>query len=357
MTRKLFLTLAILPALTAQDVYTRIQSISAQAEQSRAKYKIPGVSIAVFRNYQLEWARTFGEADPSHHPVEPITLFQAASISKTLAATAVMRLVEQGRLNLDTNVNQYLKTWKLPENELTRKTPVTLRLIMSHTAGLTIHGFPGYAAGIPLPTLPQVLDGKPPANTEAVRVTVPPGTKFEYSGGGYTILQQLLMDVTGKPFPEIMRELVLDPVGMDISTYQQPLPESAVSIASSPEKGRHIYPEMAAAGLSTTPIELSKFAIAIQKSLAGQPGALLPRDLARLMTTESIPGSFGLGFELAPAKASEKRFFLHSGGNFGYRCLLQATLQGGNGVVVMTNGDEFKGVSEIVARVVDEYHW
>ncbi len=276
-----------------------------------------------------------------------------------------MRLVQEKRLSLDTNVNEYLTSWKLPENDLTRATPVTLRHIMSHTGGLTVHGFRGYEQGQPIPTVVQILDGWPAANSEPVRVTVAPGTKFDYSGGGSTIMQQVVLDVTRLPFPELMRIQVLDRIGMAMSTYQQPLPESAVPFASTGHephgqaiKGkRHIYPELIAAGLSTTPSDLARFAMAIQRARMGLPGAILSKDLARLMTTPSIPGSYGLGFEPMPMREKEKRHFGHTGGNVGYRCMLEASLEGGNGVVVMTNGDEFKAVAEIVRKVMSEYGW
>jgi CubicO group peptidase (beta-lactamase class C family) len=362
-----FLPLLLIPGLaSASDTYSRIQSISGQVQESMKKYDVPGVSVAVFENYRVVWTKGYGVADVNtKKPVDASTLFQAASISKPVAALAVMRLVQDGFLDLDANVNTYLKSWKLPENDLTRATPVTLRMIMSHTAGITVHGFKGYEAGSTIPTVPQVLDGVAPANSEAVRVTVAPKTKFDYSGGGYTILQQLLVDVAHHSFPELMRSLVLDPVGMALSTYEQPLPASAVPIASTAHephgqaiKGeRHIYPEMAAAGLSTTPSELARFAIAIQNARNGQPGSVIPKALAQAMTSPFIPGSFGLGFEMLRSNEKEKRFFGHTGGNVGYRCMLLASLEGGNGVVVMTNGDEFKAVAEIVNKTVAEYGW
>jgi len=362
-----YILLLLAPGLIhAADTFSRIQSISAQAQESMKKYDVPGVSIAVFENYRLVWAKGYGVASVNTKtPVDASTLFQAASISKPVAATAVMRLAADGFLDLDANVNDYLKSWKLPENDLTKATPVTLRMIMSHTAGITVHGFKGYEAGSAIPTVPQVLDGVSPANSEPVRVTVAPKTKYDYSGGGYTILQQLLVDVTRHSFPDLMRNLVLDTLGMALSTYEQPLPASAIPIASTAHephgqaiKGeRHIYPEMAAAGLSTTPSELVRFAIAIQQARDGQPGAIIPKALAQAMTTPFIPGSFGLGFEMLRSNEKVKRFFGHTGGNVGYRCMLLATLQGGNGIAVMTNGDEFKAVAEIVNKAVVEYGW
>jgi len=359
------LLISCVAPILAQDPYTQVQAVSAAAKAAMKKHGVPGVSVAVFRGFQLEWALGYGVTSlDTKKPVDALTLFQAASISKPVAALAAMRLVQDKRLILDRNINEYLISWKLPENELTRSTPVTLRQLMSHTAGLTVHGFKGYAQGESVPTLQQVLDGQKPANSEPVRVTVAPGTKFEYSGGGYTILQLLLMDLTHLPFPELMRAMVLDPVGMRFSTYEQPLPAAIVEFATSGhEKGkvidgeRHTYPEMAAAGLWTTPSELAKFAIAIQRARLGLPDAILSKELAISMTTAIIPGSYGLGFEPMRPSDTEKRFFGHTGGNFGYRCMLLATLNGGNGVVVMTNGDQFEAVSQIVNAAVAAYGW
>jgi len=157
-----------------------------------AELHVPGVSITVVHDGQIEWARGFGAASTGGPLVTPETLFQAASISKPVTAMAVLHLVQSGKLDLDTDVNQYLKTWKVPENEFNAKKKVTLRELLTHTAGTTVHGFPGYAAGAPVPTLVQVLNGEKPANTPAIRVDTIPGTNWRYSGGGYVIIQQLL---------------------------------------------------------------------------------------------------------------------------------------------------------------------
>ena len=221
-------------------------------------YKVPGLSIAVIDNFQIVWTKAYGVIEGgSATPVTSRTLFQAGSISKPVAATGALYLVEQGKLSLDENVNQKLKTWKVPENEFTKNEKVTLRRLMSHSAGLTVHGFPGYDVNDPMPTLVQIFNGETPANTGSIRVDLVPGTQVRYSGGGVTIEQQLMMDVTGKPFPALMREIVLDKIGMTDSSYEQPLrPAQAAMTASGtyPDgkvvHGRwHIYPEMAAAGL------------------------------------------------------------------------------------------------------------
>ena len=193
-------------------------------------YHVEGVSIAVIRDSKIEWAKGYGLADvEAKQSVTASTLFQAGSISKPVAAMGALALVEDGKLALDGDINRFLKGWKVPGNAHTAKAPVTLEGLLSHTAGLTVHGFPGYAAGEPVPTVPQVLDGAPPANTAPVRVDLDPGTQYRYSGGGYTIAQLAMTDVTGQPFPALMQKLVLGPLGMKESTYEQPLPAARVA--------------------------------------------------------------------------------------------------------------------------------
>jgi CubicO group peptidase (beta-lactamase class C family) len=225
-------------------------------------YKVPGLSVAVIDNFKIVWAKGYGVTEAgTTTPVTTKTLFQAGSISKPVAATGTLYLVEHGKLSLDEDVNRKLVSWKVPENEFTKDQKVTLRGLMSHSAGLTVHGFPGYAVDEPVPTLVQIFNGEKPANTAPIRVDIVPGTKFVYSGGGVTIEQQLVMDVTGKPFPQFMRETVLDKIGMLESTYQQPLPPARAVLAASGThtdgkvvRGKwHVYPEMAAAACGLHP--------------------------------------------------------------------------------------------------------
>ncbi|MGB8475779.1 MAG: serine hydrolase [Candidatus Acidiferrum sp.] len=329
-----------------------------------AHYKVPGVSIAFFDHGQIIWTRAYGFADvAAKKPVTPDTLFQAASISKTASALAALRLVQEGKLNLDEDVNVKLRTWKVPENEFTEKEKVTLRRILSHSAGLTVHGFPGYAAGAPLPTLVQILDGQKPANTEPIRVDVVPGTLWRYSGGGFVVLQTLLGDVTGKPFPQIMNELVLKPAGMTHSTYDQPLPknlwpEAATAYRANGDPiqgGWHRYPEMAPAGLWTTPSDLARMAIEIENEYTGKSSKILSQSMARQMLTHQF-GNWGLGFGLASPGA--KPTFGHGGANEGYRCNFEAHTDTGQGLVVMTNSDSGGELTnEIFRAVAKEYAW
>ncbi len=183
-------------------------------------HKTPGASIAVINNYKIEWARGYGIRDTeSNEAVIPDTLFQAASISKPVTATAVLRLVQQGKLNLDEDVNKKLVSWKVPENEFTRDKKVTIRGILTHTAGFDVFFYDGTPVGELAPTALQLLKGEKPATTPPLQVVYTPGSKYIYTGGGFLVLMQLLVDVTGKPFPQLMEELVFRPLGMKNSTF------------------------------------------------------------------------------------------------------------------------------------------
>ena len=327
-----------------------------------AHYHIPGLSLACIHNGTVEWTQAFGITRVGGEPVTPDTLFQASSISMPLTALAVLRLAEQGKLNLDVDVSQYLRSWKLPTNRFTEQKKVTLRELLSHTAGATVHGFDGYPAGKKVPTLVQVLNGESPANSARVTVDFVPGTKFRYAGGNYAIIQQILIDVTGEPFPELMQEEVLQPLHMMHSTFQQPLPEKLRTLAATPydEDGKAIdggprtYPEMTVAGLWTTPSDLALFALAIQDALAGKPGAIVSSSTAQQML-QRVLGFYALGFAIAGN--GPNRYFSHPGVNAGFVAFLFA-YEKGDGVVLMTNGQNTKGLGlEIIHALAKQHGW
>lgn len=327
-------------------------------------HHIVGLSLAIIDGGKIVKAQGYGFTDKSgKQPVTAATLFQAASVSKSVAALGALRLVEQGRLLLDEDVNVKLRTWKVPENEFTKDQKVTLRRILSHSAGLTIHGFAGYEAGTPLPTLAQVLDGVKPAHSSPIRVNIIPGSKWRYSGGGYTVMQQLMIDVTGQPFPEFMQEFVLKPLSMTQSTYEQPLPDNmAATTATGYEadgtevKGRwHIYPEMAAAGLWTTPSDLARFAIGIQESLAGKSNPVISTALTRQMLTPQKDND-GLGVFLSGSGKGLQ--FWHNGRNEGFDSLIGAGAKSGKGAVIMINAnDDSRALNKIMKAIAAEYRW
>jgi CubicO group peptidase (beta-lactamase class C family) len=350
----------LLPAVVIKGQPSQAMTIA----DRMAHYKVPGVSVAFFDHGQIIWTKTYGFADvAAKKPVTPDTLFQAASISKPVAALAALRLVQDGKLNLDEDVNVKLRTWKVPDNAFTTKEKVTVRRILSHSAGLTVHGFAGYASDEPVPTVVQILNGEKPANSDPIRVDVVPGTLWRYSGGGFVVLQTLLSDITGKPFPQIMRELVLGPAGMTHSTYEQPLPKDRASEAATPYRangdpvkgGWHTYPEMAPAGLWTTPSDLARMAMEVQAEYAGKSSKILSQETARQMLTHQI-GTWGLGFGLETS--GDKPSFGHGGANEGFRCNIQTYTDSGQGFAVMTNSDSGGELTEEIFRAVaKEYSW
>jgi CubicO group peptidase (beta-lactamase class C family) len=332
-------------------------------EERMKFYKAPGLSVAVIKDFRIVWAKGYGVKDlQTKEPVTTETLFQAGSISKTINATIAMKKVEEGKISLDENINDKLVSWKLPDNELTAKSKVTLRKILSHTAGTTVHGFPGYAINDKLPTLPQILDGAAPANTAPIRVDLEPGTHYRYSGGGTTISQLALMDIEKKPYPEIARETVLKPLGMTNSTYSQPLPADWRTKAATGYRanGRevegkiHIYPEMAAAGLWTTPTDLAKFAIEMQLSRAGRSNKILTKQSVEAMTT-SVLDDAGLGFFIE--KHGNAVYFGHGGSDEGFLAQLLVSRDKGYGVVVMVNSANGAILGEVIRAVAREYGW
>ncbi len=328
-----------------------------------AALHVPGVSVAVIHDGKIEWARGFGVSSVGGPAVTPDTLFQAASISKPVTAVAVLHLAESGKLDLDADVNRYLKAWKVPANSFTEKTKVTLRELLTHTAGMTVHGFPGYASDAARPTLVQVLNGEKPANTPAILVDTVPGTNWRYSGGGFVVTQLLLEDVTGQPFPKLMHDVVLGPMGMTRSTYEQPLPQSRMAEAAMPYRqdgqavpgGPHVYPEMAPAGLWTTPSDLARYAMEIQKALAGKSSAVLSAAMAREMLK---PGMSQWGLGVGTGGGREHPYFTHSGANEGFQCNLVA-YNSGDGAAIMTNSDSGGALatSSGVHHIAYEYHW
>ncbi|MGC2032596.1 MAG: serine hydrolase domain-containing protein [Steroidobacteraceae bacterium] len=327
------------------------------------EHHLIGLSLAVIRRGEVIKANGYGFADTVEKtPVTTTTLFQAGSISKSVAAVAALRLVETGKLTLDSNVNNELHVWKIPENQYTKQQHVTLRRILSHTAGLKVHGFPGYEPGVPIPTLRQVLNGEPPANTAAIRVESVPGSHWQYSGGGYAVLQEMIVDVTAEPFAESARKLVLEPAGMSSSSFDQPLPQdwaprAATGYFESNKRvpGRwHVYPEMAAAGLWTTASDLAQFAISIRRSWKGLPGGILSRSSARLMLTAQ-QNNDGLGVFVV-GTGRQTRFF-HNGRNAGFDATMIERVDSGLGAVIMINTNDDTGAADAIwHEVIRQYH-
>ena len=322
---------------------------------------VPGVSVAVIRKGSIAWAKGYGVTDRNGPAVTTDTQFQTASISKSITAMAALQMVQTGMLELDRPVNDYLTSWKLPASP--PPDAVTVRRLLSHTAGISVSGFPGYAAGVAVPGVVQVLDGVAPAATLPVRVTATPGEQWRYSGGGYTILQQLMSDVAGKPFEVLVAERVLRPIGMSNSHFQQGAAPGAGTRTAMPHDsagkaypgGPSAYPELAAAGMWSTPTDLARFAIALQAASLGKDGQVLKANTAGAMLTP-VKNGYGLGLELAGQEGT--RSFAHGGSNKGYQNSLFAYSDRGDGAVVMTNGDGGADLARALIRsVAAEYKW
>jgi CubicO group peptidase (beta-lactamase class C family) len=354
-------------ALAAQSPQTNGRVSDGAVVQGLLKqFNVPGVSIAVVKDFKIVATYAYGVADvQTGTAVTADTMFQAASISKPVAAMASLKAVQDGRFTLDQDVNTILKSWKLPESPFTRERPVTPRALMSHTSGTGDgFGFPGYAPGAPLPTLPQILDGLPPSNLRRVRLERPPFTGFKYSGGGVLIEQLALTDAVGKAFEQIAREWVLGPIGMTNSTYEQPLPASRERQAARAHNRAgarmdapwHVYPEQAAAGLWTTPTDLAKFAIEVQLAVLGRSSRVLTAATAREMVAPVGVGPFAVGFQLD--KQGEGWYFAHGGSNWGFQCELTAHRLHGYGSAIMTNGDNGGAlIRELQKMIQREYKW
>lgn len=343
----------------------RFQGDALWTLESRMKhYNIPGVSIAVIKNSKVIWSKAYGFADvESKVPVNTQTLFQAASMSKPVSVYAALAEVEAGKINPDADVNIYLKSWKIPENEFTKQKKVSLKNIVSHTAGFTVSGFPGYEPGKPVPMLVQLLNGQSPSNTPAIFVDKAPGTPFRYSGGGYCVMQQMLIDIEGKDFTTVMNEKVLIPLNMKNSTFSQPLSEAQAQLAATAynQEGvkvagkHHIYPEQAPAGLWTTAEDLSKFIIDIQNTLSGKSSTIISQKTAEEFTTPFIDPFMGLGVFLENREGHI--YFNHGGWNEGFSSRFIANKTSGDGIVVLTNTNKPEFVEELVRSVAEVYHW
>jgi CubicO group peptidase (beta-lactamase class C family) len=327
-------------------------------ESRMAALHVPAVSIAAIKNGRIDWARAYGVRLLGGPLVTPKTLFAAASISKPVTAMGVLKLVEEGKISLDVDVNQYLKRWKLPENQFTIEKKVTVRELLSHTSGIGTHNGAIYDPAQPLPTIIQVLNGEKPATTPPVRVEAVPGSKFAYSNGGYLVLCLLVEDVSGEPFAEFMKENVLKPIGMNDSTFDALSPKEADHAATAYEENgttpvppsKFYEPNLAAGGLWTTPTDLAKFLIELQRESAGTSHRVLHQATARLMLTPISGPSpamrVGLGIEV---EGSAQDPYMRHGGSAFFQDEMVAYFHG-DGIVVMTSGGDGAALTGDVIR-------
>lgn len=329
-----------------------------------ALHKVPGVSIAVMQNDEIVLTHSEGVRDThSNEPVNAETVFQAASISKPAFATILMRYRERHDLDLEADINDQLASWQLPEHDWQGAQDVTLRRLLSHTAGTTVHGFPGYAAGEDVPTLVQLLNGAGPTNTAAIEVDLQPGTEFRYSGGGTSAAQLVLEDVSGRKLESMAADYLFTPLGMTRSVFAQPLPPAFRDNAAVPYDGSgaavaggaHTYAALAAAGLWTTPSDILTWAASVRKAYRGETGQIVSPDSARDMLSNPV-GPVGIGFFIDDAGGALS--FGHGGSNAGFRSNFFVYTDSGDGIAVMTNGANGSIlIREIIHRAAEIYGW
>lgn len=344
------------------------QEPAANISERMKQWNVNGVSIAVVDKGAIAWAKGYGlkSADDASGLVDTATLFQCASMGKVLTAVAALHLVKEGKIDLDEDVNNKLIHWKIPENKNTVSKKVSLRMLLSHTAGLKDdYGFAGYEPNKSLPTLIQALDAVPPANNKKkLTIEALPGTERIYSGGGYLIIQQLIEDITGQTFGAYVEENVFKPFGMVHSTYQ-PYPDSSLHwpvAYAHKDNGRlyskfryKIYPEHAAAGPWTTAADLARLIIALQDIKKGQASAVLDKKLVEEMM-KAVINSSGLGVNLKGSAQVEG--FWHSGNTEGYTGMLFGMIESGQGAVILTNSNKGEWLAlEIARSIADVYHW
>ena len=335
-----------------------------------AHYKVPGISIALVDKGELVWAKGYGVMEAGkERDVTTETIFQAGSVSKPVSAMVALHLVEAGLLDLATDVNDVLRYWKVPESKHTQvrrsgeRPKVTLRGLLSHSAGLTIRGYRGYLSDRPLPTLRQILDGEKPANSRPVRVVQKPGKGFKYSGGGYLVIQQMIEDATGRSLADLAEELIFDKLGMASSTLNYPLPDIYTPLAATAHNkagklvpGKwHIYPEQAAGGLWSTPSDLARLIVEVIKSYNNESNLVLSMEMTRKMLTAQMDIA-GLGFFITEEDGRIR--FGHPGWNEGYHSLLIGNPVTSQGYAWMTNGENGKKLGmEVTRGLIEAFGW
>ena len=330
----------------ANDRHSPVQQ---RIEQLRQEHGIPGASVAVIEDGTIVWAKGFGVADlASGRPVTTDTLFQAQSITKTLTALATVKLLAAKQIALDEPVNRYLKSWVIPENDYTAKVPVSFRMLLNHTGALS-NPYPDGCCGPTetLPTLQQVLRGRPPANNPPITVERVPGTRFDYCNGCYTVLQPALESISQQSFPALMQELVLTPAGMNRSTFNNNFflnNKSTIAIPYDVDDQPHArapmrHPILATGLMWSTATDLARFNLAFSNALNADH-RLIKKDLARELTIPSSNANRSLGFFIGDRDADNKargRYLFHSGSGNGYLSLSIISLNGKHGAVFLIN--------------------
>lgn len=326
-------------------------------------YNVSGLSVAVIDNYQIVWAKGYGYADKKEkRKVTANTLFEPGSISKSLNAVGILRLAQEGKLDLYQDINQYLVNWKFPYDTVSHGKKITTAQLLSHTAGLGVHGFPGYHRDSAIASVTDILDGRTPSNTEAVRSVTEPGGEPRYSGGGILITQQMLTDLTKQRYEQYMYEHVLRPLGMINSSYNQPpsVAQSknlATGYKSNGDEvpGKYfVYPEKAAAGLWTTPTDICKYILEMQQAYQGKSSKLLNQEMVKLHVT---PYKYDVALGTYIQNRNGEKYFVHSASNEGFTGYFLGGLTNGKGVALFVNSEDGHVLLELLNSIALVYNW
>ncbi|MBK8500805.1 MAG: beta-lactamase family protein [Saprospiraceae bacterium] len=326
-------------------------------------YNVAGLSVAVIDKYRIVWAKGYGYADKKQNrKVTANTMFEPGSISKSLNAVGILQLAQHGKLDLYQDINQYLVNWKFPYDTVSPDKKITTAQLLSHTAGLTVHGFPGYQRDSTIAGVTDILDGRAPSNTEAVRSFTEPGKEARYSGGGILITQQMLTDLTQQRYEQYMYEHVLRPLGMTNSSYNQPPAVSqrknlATGYKSNGNEvpGKYfVYPEQAAAGLWTTPTDIGKYIIEMQQAYQGKSSKVINQEMVKLHTTP-VKNDIAMGTYIQ--NRNGEKYFVHTASNEGFSGLFIGGLTNGKGAAIFVNSDDASIAFELVNSIALEYNW
>ncbi|MCD0469661.1 serine hydrolase [Flavobacterium sp. JAS] len=336
------------------------------------QYNLKGLSVAVFENYKIIWTNQWGiKASDSDEKIDQNTAFSTASISKPITAIVCAMLEEKGLINLDDPIENYLKRWKLPESNFTKGTKVTWKQLLSHTAGTSQGGFEDYYQGDSIPTIVESLQGKLlPRSKKPIEFLFKPGTNWEYSGGGYVIIQCALEDHLKKPLAQIVKETLLDPLQLQNSTMVQPNEKGFLTNIAKVHNnkgeiiktGIPITPQVSPSGLWSTPTDLALIAIEMQKALSGKENKIISTTVAKKVTDiTTMDGSRGWSYGLQRSIGfGNQEWFSHDGSNTGTGGDLLATMKNGNGIAVLANGDKpnrLPVMCYLEKEIITKLHW
>ncbi|MEM8886822.1 MAG: serine hydrolase domain-containing protein [Bacteroidota bacterium] len=349
---------------TAQGTQATVKDdLDTAIEALMEKHNIPGLSIAFMKDALPGERRTYGSLQKGQDsPINEETVFSVGSVSKVGNAILTLKLVNEGKLDLDEDVNTYLKSWKVEQGPFNAEQAVTLRHLLSHTAGFSVHGFADYYPGAKLPETTQILDSKGPAKNAKVKLIFPVGSKFKYSGGGITVIQQIIEDVTGLTYHEAAETYLFKPLGLERSSFENPLPETFGNIAKAHNKngkavalprGYQAMPEKAASGLWTSPSDLLKMLSAVMQSEQGSADAFLSPEIVKDMIDPEQASEFGLGPKIA--YRDDYHIVEHGGSNESYKAQFTLFWKKKSGYAIFTNGSYGTRLIRELEPILEKY--